>query len=354
MPPTLRRALQFAALIGVILVTAAVLWALGPGASWVLRHVDGVHGLKGKELEDALDAVRGRALAVGTGLAALVAVYYTARNADTARKALQQSTDSARRTAELTEQGQVTERYTKAIEQLGNRDSLDVRIGGIYALERIATDSVRDHPTVMEVLTAFIREHAATYHSSAPLTATADKATPPSSPPGTASPRRPAADVRAALTVISRRVIMQDGPPIDLSGADLSGAELRYARLRGAHLRNAKLVGADLSYADLNRAATSIYPEPTNLVGADLRDAKLTQAGLTHANLAMANLTGAYLSGADLTGANLTDANLTDADLAGANLNMANLTGTNLTGANLTNTGLAEVTLSDDTRWPEG
>ena len=53
----------------------------------------------------------------------------------------------------------MTDRYTKAIEQLGS-DKLDVRIGGIYALERIARDSARDHPTVMEVLTAFIREHS--------------------------------------------------------------------------------------------------------------------------------------------------------------------------------------------------
>ena len=53
----------------------------------------------------------------------------------------------------------MTDRFTKAIEQLGS-DKLDVRIGGIYALERIARDSAKDHPTVMEVLTAFIREHS--------------------------------------------------------------------------------------------------------------------------------------------------------------------------------------------------
>jgi hypothetical protein len=51
----------------------------------------------------------------------------------------------------------VTARYTKAIEQLGS-DRLDVRIGGIYALERIAHDSPRDHPAMLEVLAAFIRE----------------------------------------------------------------------------------------------------------------------------------------------------------------------------------------------------
>jgi hypothetical protein len=51
----------------------------------------------------------------------------------------------------------VTARCTKAIEQLGS-DRLDVRVGGIYALERIAHDSPRDHLAVLEVLAAFIRE----------------------------------------------------------------------------------------------------------------------------------------------------------------------------------------------------
>jgi hypothetical protein len=39
-----------------------------------LRNVDGVHGLTGKDLAVALDAVRGRALAIATRLAALAAV----------------------------------------------------------------------------------------------------------------------------------------------------------------------------------------------------------------------------------------------------------------------------------------
>jgi hypothetical protein len=45
----------------------------------------------------------------------------------------------------------VTARCTKAIEQLGS-GRLDVRIGGIYALERTAHDSPRDHLAVLEVL----------------------------------------------------------------------------------------------------------------------------------------------------------------------------------------------------------
>src|SRR5947209_20071799 len=41
---------------------------------------------------------------------------------------------------QLAQQGHITDRYTKAIEQLG-ADKLNVRLGGIYALERIAVDS---------------------------------------------------------------------------------------------------------------------------------------------------------------------------------------------------------------------
>ena len=61
---------------------------------------------------------------------------------------------------EVSREGQVTERFTKAIDQLGNKDSLAVRVGGVYALERIARDSERDHGPIVEILTAFVRENA--------------------------------------------------------------------------------------------------------------------------------------------------------------------------------------------------
>ena len=59
----------------------------------------------------------------------------------------------------LSRESHVTDRYTKAIEQLGS-EGLDVRLGAIYALERIMFDSPRDHPTIVEVLAAFVREHS--------------------------------------------------------------------------------------------------------------------------------------------------------------------------------------------------
>jgi hypothetical protein len=75
------------------------------------------------------------------GTILLVGLYFTARNVG------------------LTREGQITERFTKAITQLGDKN-LDVRLGGIYALERIARESAKDYGPIMEVLTAFLREHA--------------------------------------------------------------------------------------------------------------------------------------------------------------------------------------------------
>jgi hypothetical protein len=61
------------------------------------------------------------------------------------------------RTFQVNREAQATERFTRAIAQLGD-DNLDIRLGGIYALERIARGSRTDHWPVVEVLTAFVRK----------------------------------------------------------------------------------------------------------------------------------------------------------------------------------------------------
>ena len=139
--------------------------------------------------------------------------------------------------AKLTGEGQITDRYTKAIEQLGSKD-LHVRIGGIYALERIARDSARDHPTVMEVLTAFIREHSR-------------EPWPPPDPGDRDQGQSGRRDIQAALSVVGRRDAKHDTQPIDLVGVDLTGAGLADANLSRARLSGADLSGANLTSANL-------------------------------------------------------------------------------------------------------
>ena len=225
----------------------------------------------------------------------------------------------------LSREGQVTDRYTKAIEQLGGRE-LDVRIGGIYALERIARDSVKDHPTVMAVLTAFIREHS---REQWPPPDTGDE--------GQERSTRP--DVQAAVTVVDRRDAKRDIQPIDLNGAVLVGAALFGANLTGTNVALALFAGATDAGA--------------NLTGADLTGATFTEATLTDAKLARADLTGADLVNADLTGATLTGATLTGATLTRTNLIGANLAGADLTGATLTRLKLTGADLTG-AKWPEG
>jgi hypothetical protein len=80
-----------------------------------------------------------------------------------ARLANQATIDAAhadvRRTLDVTRTEQVGDRYLRAVEQLGS-DIREVRIGAIYALERVTVDSAKDQPTVVEVLAAFVRERS--------------------------------------------------------------------------------------------------------------------------------------------------------------------------------------------------
>jgi hypothetical protein len=67
------------------------------------------------------------------------------------------SANATRQQTELARQAEITDRYSKAVAQLGDQ-SIDVRLGAIYALERITHDSPSDQPTITEVLAAFIRD----------------------------------------------------------------------------------------------------------------------------------------------------------------------------------------------------
>jgi uncharacterized protein YjbI with pentapeptide repeats len=319
--------------IAAVVLAAVMSWVLVvPAADWLGGH--DVGSVRGPLLQTARDAAQGRLLTLSAGLFAAAALLFTARN------------------FVLSREGQVTDRYTKAVEQLGS-DKLDVRIGGIYALERIARDSPRDHPTVAEVLAAFIREHS---HQPWPLYEHADAAVPE---------RATRPDVQAALTVLRRRDVEHDRWPIDLSGAKLPRADLRKADFNGANLYRADLSGADLNEAKLKDATLdSAILNDANLNGIDLRDACLQgarlngdtylhHADLRGAELRGADLRGAHLRNADLAGAHFTGAHFAGAHLAGAHLRGANLCGADLHGIRLRGVDFAGADLSG-ARWPEG
>ncbi|MDJ0586592.1 pentapeptide repeat-containing protein, partial [Microcystis sp. M49636_WE2] len=238
---------------------------------------------------------------------------------------------------QLTQQRLITERFSKAVEQIGSGKE-EVVIGGIYSLERIAKDSPKDQWTIMEVLTSYIRKNS-------PIPSNIQQLEPEERQKALEKLPSVSIPVQAALTVIGRRKVENDQAGdnlaettyfnktkiLDLSQTNLREANLILANLNGANLNGANLIGANLIGAYLNGA----FLVQANLIGANLNRAILNGANLIGANLTGAELFGANLKEAGLFGAELNGANLIVANLDGANLDGAELNGANLDGANL-------------------
>jgi hypothetical protein len=272
-------ALAFAKRIGwqmavcsVLILFAVALWKIPEHEIAPLTRVHGVSQLTLFEEEDKARVTLAQILGGAILLAGLV---FTWKRIDVSR------------------QGQLTERFIRAVEQLAG-DSVSVRVGAIYALARVANESDRDRTAVIDLLAAFVREHA---------------------PGGSKRERafvRP--DVQSAMTVLGQTINFSDldsSRRVDLSNTDLPGAKLK---------------GANLFCVDLSGA---------NLRGAQMEDACLRDARLWSACLDLANLSGADLSVAELEEASAEDTDFSDANLSGAVMIRANLKGADFSGANL-------------------
>jgi len=202
------------------------------------------------------------------GFFVLLGLYFTWRRVEISQKTLETQQDQ-----------QVTERFTRAIDQLGKTDDdseprLEIRLGGIYALERIAWDSPgRDYSTVIEVLTAYVRANAPYSPKTSPDPDAAPNEASEQGENGEQdkdveheaqhSPKEPSADIQAILDVIKRRG--EDRVPEEYRvRPDLRRTNLERANLTGANLTGADLTGVDLEEEQLEQAigdATTRLPE---------------------------------------------------------------------------------------------
>ncbi len=292
-------------------------------------------------IKNETEALKAVAIFFG-GIAVIIDAYFAAQRAQAMDKTAEgtlRNAEAALNNAKIAEDKQITERFSKAIEQLGS-EKIEVRLGAIYTLERIAKDSSKDHWTIMEVLTAFVRHNAAVEGKGKLKKKKSSVKEPQNS-------QKLPLDIQESLTVIGRREHKErennflNLMHINISGAklsraNLSGANLSGANLSGANLSEASLFGANLFEANLSGADLS----GANLSEAELPAAKLSEAELPAANLSKANLSGAKLSEAELPEANLSGANFFETDLSGADLSGADLSGANLSEANLSGTNL--------------
>jgi uncharacterized protein YjbI with pentapeptide repeats len=272
-----------------------------------------------KDQLDAEAAIRASLIQILGGVVLVVGLYFTARGFQLARE------------------GHITDRYSKAIEQLGNENA-DVRIGGIYALERIARDSSVDRDTVVDVLATFVREHTRI-------------------DPRTPSKEKVGADVQAALSVLGRRPDVQKEARrldlyhaglnnADLSDGDFRGAMFYYCSLEDATFASAKLDGAGLSFCTARTAAFT----QSQARGANFVNAKYTNGWFLAADLSDADFYGCDLSGSDFGRrySERGDPPLRPAILTRARFTKAKLAGTILRGVDLrTATGLTREQLQE-------
>ena len=188
----------------------------------------------------------------------------------------------------------MTDRISKAVEQLGaektvkvhgkdaegkditveeTKPNIEVRIGAILSLERIAQDSTkhdkgRDHVRVMEILCAYVRENAR---------ATSLDRTELNQP--FPSPR---IDLQTAITVIKRRhfdqiaVEVAERYRLDLRACDFRMMDLSKGRFAGAMFWRSNFEAATLSHSDLT--GTQFYGSLLNYAkwwDADLKGTRL-------------------------------------------------------------------------------
>lgn len=329
------------------------------------------------------------------------------------------------RTVDFQKEGHITERITAAVEQLGAEKSvkkivngapqetsepiIEVRIGAILSLERIAQDSTRydkgrDHVRVMEILCAYVRENsnarpprdfplpdwqplpdeaieeARAAHEAWREARFADNYD-SNARQWAGSLHAPCADIAQALRVLGRRTAEQrrveaawpDAPqtgtdwPFDTPAPDLRAGTTEAPLTRDEiaafkeKLRawgdkvetysgyRLDLRGATLQAADLSAkrpdASDAVFSGAL-LTGARLEGATITGARMEGARLAFARMNGADLSSARVEGAELTVARMEGAKLFRVRIAGANLVMARMEGADLSGAEMQVATLS--------
>lgn len=194
----------------------------------------------------------------------------------------------------VAENRHITERFASAVGQLAS-EAVPVRLGAVYALERIAKDSAYDQWAIMELL-------ATTLLHWVPL-----RGVPPSGPAILGALDReeqrpegwPRPDVQAAVTAIGRRhrrLGVAEPHRLDLRSLDLGGIVCERLNLQAADLSRSSLYGALVVGCDLRRACLF----QSHLAGATVWSTDLSGADLRTADLCGVSLTGSVLDRCDL------------------------------------------------------
>ena len=245
----------------------------------------------------------------------------------------------------LAQDGQVADRYSKAVDQIGKQAQRETRLGGIYELEHIAEKYPKEYAaSVIDVLTAYVRMNAPWPEPPEKDRGAAEKQVgQPRNISKTTEPQSgntsPAADIFAILAFLSKEKSSSqsywgsDRRRIDLSDTNLGAIKLRKSHFEYINYDYIHTQNADFSEASLDGATfqNSWLLASTIFSGAHLNRAFFTGAHMEHAVLRGAELKEAEFTSADLSWAQFDNAKPMD----GANFNLATLKCTSFLGVDL-------------------
>ncbi len=207
----------------------------------------------------------------------------------------------------INERGRITESMVQAIAHIGafngDKPNIEVRLGGLYSLQRIMQDSPRDARSISKILYAYVRENVKRVKDKKEMAR------------GFPLPE----DIESALNIISQfnknwKKQFWISPDDDDSQLKFSRTDFTKYSLRDIDFSDMVFHHVDFSGADLFG---------TNFSDAILFDADLSGAKLSNTNFSGAHLGSTKFSGVNLISANFSGANLDNTDLSGANLNNA-------------------------------
>ena len=248
----------------------------------------------------------------------------------------------AERQAGTAQSGLLNERYQKGAEMLGS-EILSVRLGGIYALQRLAEDHPEEyHVQIMRLFCAFTRHP--TQDNSVVLSPAYFEAT-----------RihedwqfNLRLDVQAIMEAIAkRRASTIAHEKTDRFITDFRSADLRQLLLEDMHLSDLYIIDADLSGASFSLC--EIYD--VEFSGANLSPARFAGAHIENVNWEGCSMIGVSFNDAscgpsvgliynDLTSASFVNANLTGVRFCESDLSEAKFFGANLSNTRFSRNGM--------------
>ncbi|MDD9816571.1 MAG: pentapeptide repeat-containing protein, partial [Gammaproteobacteria bacterium] len=236
-----------------------------------------------------------------------------------------------------TENRLVQERFRDAVQHLGD-ESESVRLGGAYALFRLALEEEGFRKQIAEMICAHICAitSAKKYRG--------DFA------------KKPSMEIQSLMRLLfsvgqdaqteNSRKAFWKGLRADLSGGYFHGLELRDARFQKASLTGAEFQGASLSGAQFHGASlVGTKFHVASLENSQFHDAYLLGAEFHDARLYRAEFHGASLVGAEFHGVSLENAQFQGANLENAEFQGAALENAGFQGARLYRVGFQGATL---------